>query len=323
MTGNDDVAKDSADGTDNSEAVTRAGSLDQTNLAKRWVSYAIGVALRRFHPGIDGALGRGIFPEDVASKLRGQADDDGLMVLEEGHPDDLPQRVLDILHLIYADAEVEKIIHAATENDGPMRDSVEEYLAGRFFKEHLKRYRKRPIYWLLQSPEKNYSVLLFHECATSDTLALLQGKRYLGGNIYKCESDLQQAKQKEAEATGRERVIWSRRARDLAELLEDLRAFDKRIAAANTVQIKDRDGHHATVRWQPELDDGVLLNAAPLHELAPAWKKADSKLDLQKAWKDLADGKYDWSKTAMRYWPQQVLKACKQNTSFAIAHGLK
>ena len=76
------------------------------------------------------------------------------------------------------------------------------------------------------------------------------------------------------------------------------------------------------MRWEPELDDGVLLNAAPLHELTPAWRRADAKLDPKKAWKELEDGKYEWAKTAMRYWPVRVLKACKTNRSFAIAHGL-
>ncbi len=76
------------------------------------------------------------------------------------------------------------------------------------------------------------------------------------------------------------------------------------------------------MRWIPEFDDGVLLNAAPLYELTPGWKKADSKLDLKKVWKELEGGKYNWAKTVMRYWPQQVLRACKENKSFAIAHGL-
>ena len=41
-----------------------------------------------------------------------------------------------------------------------------------------------------------------------------------------------------------------------------------------------------------EIDDGVLLNAAPLYLLTPAWKKADPKLDLSKVWKALKDGDF-------------------------------
>jgi hypothetical protein len=117
-------------------------------------------------------------------------------------------------------------------------------------------------------------------------------------------------------------VIWAKNARQLAEELEDLKAFDHALTAANNVPIKDAHGKPATTHWSPEFDDGVLLNAAPLHELAPSWKRADGKLDLKKAWKDLEKGEFNWAKTAMRYWPQQVLKACQNNQSFAIAHGL-
>ena len=67
--------------------------------------------------------------------------------------------------------------------------------------------------------------------------------------------------------------------------------------------------------WTVELDDGVILNLAPLRELMPSWKEPD------KLWKELEEGKYDWSRTAMRYWPERVGEKCKKNKSYAIAHG--
>ena len=57
------------------------------------------------------------------------------------------------------------------------------------------------------------------------------------------------------------------------------------------------------------------LNLAPLADLMPAWKEPE------KFWKALQEGEYDWSRTAMRYWPDRVLEKCKKNKSFAIAHG--
>ena len=161
---------------------------------------------------------------------------------------------------------------------------------GPFFKAHAKRYRKRPVYWLLQSPKQNFSVYFFHERATDQTLALLQGKRYLGGRIFQLEQHVEEARQKELTADGREKAQLRKRAHDLAEELVDMEAFQRAIEETNNEQVIGVDSQPTTARWVPEFDDGVLLNAALLHRLTPSWKRADAKLDVSKAWKDLKEG---------------------------------
>ena len=84
---------------------------------------------------------------------------------------------------------------------------------------------------------------------------------------------------------------------------DDLREFSSRLKA------------HIDVGYQSCIDDGVLLNAAPLHDLLPSWR------ETEKAWKELESGKYDWAHQAMRHWPDRVTEACSTNRSFAIAHG--
>jgi hypothetical protein len=285
--------------------------LTQEELAQRWIRYAVGIALGRFQPGVAGALGCGRFSSEIAARLRGFTDPDGLMVLEEGHPDDLARRILDILRTIYGDEEAERIVRTATGSAAPLREAVESYLLGPFWRDHVKRYRKRPIYWLIQSPKKSYSLYLFHERATADTLPMIRGNRYLGGR-------LNRLRQEQAEAIAKANPQARRRAGLIAEEIEELEEFDRRLEAVTRVPAADKDGRPVTVRWEPELDDGVLINAAPLHELLPSWREVNPK----KAWQELEAGEYDWSKTAMRYWPQRVLAKCRENKSFAIAHGL-
>ena len=299
-----------------------AVSVTQEVLAKAWLSYAVGIALGRFCPGVDSALGHGSFSKDLAERLRELSSPDGVLVLEKGHPDDLAQRVWDVLRAVQGEEEAEKTIHQVAGASNDLRALIGDHLIGVFFKDHVRQYRKRPIYWLLQSPKKAFSVYLFHERATTNTLSTLQGNRYVSGRIHGLETELTELLSRAARAEGRDKTNLTKRAREIAEIVEDLKAFDAHLSAANQFSITGADGLPATARWVPELDDGVLLNAAPLHELAPAWKRADAKLDLKKAWKELEDGKYDWAKTAMRYWPGRVLQACKTNKSFAIAHGL-
>ena len=48
----------------------------------------------------------------------------------------------------------------------------------------------------------------------------------------------------------------------------------------------------ANLGWEPDLDDGAVLNAAPLADLFPAWK------DAAKYRKELRKGKYEWATVA-------------------------
>jgi N-6 DNA Methylase len=292
-------------GEESIEAVEASLTVEQ--LAQRWVSYAVGIALGRF----------------ARAGLEHLVDADGLMVLYADHPDDLAKRVIDILTAIHTDVEAGRIVRTALGGNGDLRDALADYLLGRFFKEHVKQYRKRPVYWLLQSPKQHYSVYLFHERATDQTLSLLQGTRYLGGRIFQLKELSDQAKQKEMTTEGKEQAQWRRKSQDAVEEWADLDALRKAIDETSAEVIVTADGDSSTAHWVPEFDDGVLLNAAPLYRLTPAWKKADAKLDLRKTWELLKDGEYPWAKTAMRYWPQKTLAACKENKSYRIAHGLE
>jgi len=91
----------------------------------------------------------------------------------------------------------------------------------------------------------------------------------------------------------------------LEDVLDDLRAFAERIDA-----ILQRG-------YTPYIDDGVLINMAPLWELLPSWQA-----EPKKCWEALERGGYDWAHQAMDHWPEQVLEKCKTNKSYAIAHGL-
>lgn len=304
-------------------AAAEAPAITQEELARQWVSYAVGLALGRFAPGEPGGLGRGAFPEKVNAELRKMIDPDGVMVLQKGHPDDLAARVIHILAAIHGESEAERLIRSAAGGNGELRDRLEAYLLGPFFRAHVRQYRKRPVYWLLQSPKQRYSVYLFHERATDQTLALIQGNRYLGARIFQLKQQLDETLRRKEAASGREKAALGRRAQELAEELADLEAFDKAITENNSEPVLDANGKQAQAKWVPEFDDGVLLNAAPLYRLTPAWKKADANLDPARAWEALRKGEYPWAKTAMRYWPRETLEACRNNRSYRIAHGLE
>ena len=72
--------------------------------------------------------------------------------------------------------------------------------------------------------------------------------------------------------------------------------------------------------YQPNLDDGVSINAAPLHRLfrLPKWAK-----DTREVWQKLERGDHDWAHLAYSIWPERVREKCRRDRSLAIAHGLE
>jgi len=67
----------------------------------------------------------------------------------------------------------------------------------------------------------------------------------------------------------------------------------------------------ADLHITPNLNDGVILNIAPLWELVP-WK------EVKKYWEALQEGKYDWSHIAYQLWPERVEELCRKDRSIAI-----
>lgn len=281
--GNGDAESDGEAGDDSGTA----------GWARSWLSYALGAVLGRFRVGQPGAPGCGDFAAATVIAIRALRSADGLLACDPGQPLDLAARAFACLELMLGAAPARQIVHTATGNSGEPVPAVRGWLtrftgtpATSFWKYHCQLHRKCPVYWPFQSPGKTITWWVFHEALDSNILAAL--KRHVSEQLSRLEHD-------SATAGG----PGARR-----EMADDLREFATRIQ------------HHIDAGYQPCFDDGVLLNAAPLRDLLPAWPQ------LTSAWHDLAAGKCDWARQALRHWPARVTAACRGNRSFAIAHGM-
>jgi hypothetical protein len=207
---------------------------------------------------------------------------DGVLVDDPDHEDDIIRRVRDVFELVWKD-RAEAIEREACELLGvrELRDYFRKPGAGGFWADHIKRYsksrRKAPIYWLLQSAKKNYGLWLYYHRLDKDMLfkALLN---YVEPKLRLEENQLTQLRQQRASvgAAGREAKQLEKQLDRQEALMSELHDFRDKLERA------------AKLGLEPDLNDGVVLNIAPLWELVP-WAEA------KKYWEELKDGKYEWS----------------------------
>jgi hypothetical protein len=121
------------------------------------------------------------------------------------------------------------------------------------------------------------------------------------------ENQVLELKKKRDEAESREKRELDKRIENLDDTFDDIREFSGLLSAI----IEERG-------YIPHIDDGVLLDMAPLWELIPSWQQ-----EPKNAWESLKKGEYDWAYQAMDHWPDRVKEKCKTDKSLAVAHGLE
>lgn len=293
-------SEDDASSDDGVDADDEAAVGEGSDALRSWL---VGVAFGRFDPRL--ATGeRPIPPEPEPFDLlptrspgmypEGEEPTDrpDILVDDEGHPDDLTARALAVAERVKVDAP----------------ENLRAWLAREFFPLHIKMYsksrRKAPIYWQLATPSASYSVWLYIHAFSKDTLFRVQND-YVAPKLAHEERRLESltAELRDGATATQRKQLAAQEA-----FVEELRTFldeVKRVAPL----------------WNPNLDDGVIINFAPLWRLVPqnkAWQK-----ELKSTWDALCEGKYDWAHLAMHLWPERVVPKCAKDRSLAIAHGLE
>lgn len=229
----------------------------------------------------------------------------GILIDDPGHPDDLVDRCRAVFGQVFG-ADADARWHEAAELLGE-RD-LRDWFRRSFFEFHLKRYsksrRKAPIYWPLSTPSGAWTLWLYYPRLTKDTFfKALQDQ--VGPKLKREETRLN-----ELDLEGGASPLPNQLIKINAQ-----RAFVTEL----TVFKQDLEKLIAPL-WKPDLDDGVIINFAPLWRFVShkTWQK-----ELKATWESLCNREYDWSHLAMHLWPEHVVPKCKTDRSLAIAHGLE
>jgi len=147
--------------------------------AKSLLSYFVGLIFGRYSLDENGVVfSGGSWSGSKYSSF--QPDKNGIEVINSGFFGDesLDNKCLALVRNLYGDASFENnisFLSNALGGKGSPRETIVNYFLNGFYLDHLKVYKKCPIYWLFDAGKKNsFKALIYVHRYTSDTLATLR-----------------------------------------------------------------------------------------------------------------------------------------------------
>ena len=236
-----------------SYAVTRA------DVVRSLLSYAVGCMFGRYSLDEEGLVYAG--GEWDATRYKTFIPDaDAIIPVcdDEYFIDDIAARFTAFVEAAYGAETLEenlRYVADALGGKGAPREAIRSYFLREFYADHVRRYRRRPIYWLFDSGERNgFKALVYLHRYSPELLAGLrtdyihpQQSRYMAARA--------DVERRIAEAAGAERVLLTKRRTRLRAQEEELTDYEARV-------------HHlADRRIALDLDDGVRHNYALLQDV--------------------------------------------------------
>ncbi|MEX1364678.1 MAG: BREX-6 system adenine-specific DNA-methyltransferase PglX, partial [Nannocystaceae bacterium] len=277
------------------------------------LSYALGVALGRFSPAGEGIL-------DPATADLSHALPAAILFLDGSLPDDDTQHD-SLAHPATAPLHAAWDTHAAAITT--KRTALRDYLRLDFFADvHRTMYDNRPIHWPLSSGNKTFVAWINIHRFTASTLRTLLADHLhpalarIDGQLDDLRTARDSGDAKLSRAAEKHLATLTKAREELHRFIGDVTQCGEQGPLPPGPKTPPRE---ANAPYDPDLDDGVMINSAALYPLlSPQWK------DPVKWWKELATAKgrkdYDWSHLAARYWPTRVDAKCQQDPSLGVAH---
>ena len=161
--------------------------------------------------------------------------------------DDIVARFRQFLRVAFGEQHFEKNLMFVTEALGVK--NLRDYFVKSFYKDHVQRYKKRPIYWLFSSPKGSFNALIYMHRYTPSTVSTVLNE-YLREFKAKLEASRQHHEHLAAGAgTPRQRAAAQKEVDRLRIVLLELDEYEHDVLYPL-----------ATQQVQIDLDDGVKAN---------------------------------------------------------------
>jgi len=149
----------------------------KTETIKEFLSYAVGCMFGRYSLDAPGLIlaNQGETLEDYLAKIPSpsfEPDDDNVIPILDGDwfSDDITQRFRDFLRVTFGEEHFVENLEFIEEALGK---DIRKYFFKDFYNDHVKRYKKRPIYWQFSSPRGYFNALIYMHRYRSDTVSIV------------------------------------------------------------------------------------------------------------------------------------------------------
>ena len=238
------------------------------------ISYSIGCMLGRYsldreglvyahraNEGFDQLVAEGAYKTF-------SADEDGIIPLtdQEWFKDDATNRFREFVQVVWGEEHLQENLDFVAESlclnaikpkkSESALETIRRYLSTQFYKDHLKTYKKRPIYWLFSSgKQKAFECLVYLHRYNEGTLSRMRTE-YVTPLLGKYDAYAEQLeKQIETADSTSEANRFKKELDALIKKQVELREFD------------DKLKHYADMRISLDLDDGVKVNYGKFGDL--------------------------------------------------------
>jgi type II restriction/modification system DNA methylase subunit YeeA len=239
-------------GSNKTEAELEALLLADT--MKEFISYAVGCMFGRYSLDKPGLIlaNQGETIEDYRKLVPNStfpADEDNVIPMLDGDwfTDDIAERFRKFLRVTFGEAHYEenlKFLETAIGKD------LRKYFLRDFYTDHLKRYKKRPIYWLFSSPKGTFNALIYMHRYRPDTVSVVLNDylREFRTKLTARKAHLEQVSISAA-ATAADKTKALRDIEGLNKMIQELEDYEREVLYPL-----------ATEQVQIDLDDGVKAN---------------------------------------------------------------
>lgn len=221
---------------------------DSSEIMKQFISYSVGVMFGRYSLDSEGLVVANLnqdYPKDTTYEID---EDNVIPVLEDDYfSDDIASRIINFIKTSFGGESLSENINFIEKCLGK---TIRNYMVKDFYEDHIKRYKKRPIYWMVSSPKKGFMSLSYMHRYQSDIFARVQNN-YLREYIAKLEGTKEILNQTllSDTASSKDKKEADKKIKAIEVKLKELIAFDR-----------DTLTNFAQNRVEIDLDDGVKVN---------------------------------------------------------------